>query len=396
MKKVFIASFDLEIGGVERSLISMLKSFDYDNNSVDLMLYRHTGEFLQYLDKRVNLLEENKIYKTIREGVLKVFRDGHVGIGVSRIRAKLKGRKNNSGLDSVVQLQYMSKYSVRKFPKIKEKYDIAISYLWPHHFVNEKIDAKVKIAWIHTDYSMVYIDKEEDFKVWNKYDYIFAVSEECRTSFLKKYPKLLKKVLVLENITSPEFIRENAKEKISEIKENKDFNIVTVARLSYAKGIDNAVKALKVLHDKGYTNIKWFIVGYGENEEQIKSLIEELNLKESFVLLGKKLNPYPYIKRCDLYVQPSLYEGKAVTVTEAQILGKPIIITNYSTAKSQVNHLIDGYIASLSVNGIATGIEELFNNEELREVLAKNCESKRYSNKEELNKLYALVEDRDI
>lgn len=395
MRRIFITSFDLEIGGVERSLISMLKSFDYEKNSINLMLYRHTGELFQYLDKRVNLLEENKSYKTIREGILKIFKDGNIGIGIERVRARLKGRKNESGLDNVVQLQYMSKYSMKKFPEIKEKYDIAISYLWPHHFVNEKVKAKIKIAWIHTDYSMVNIDEEEDFEIWNKYDYICAVSKECRNSFLKKYPKLEKKVIVLENITSPEFIREKAKEEATEIDVENNFNIVTVARLSYAKGIDNAVRALKKLHDKGYTNIKWFVVGYGENEEQIRKLIEDLDLKSSFVLLGKRLNPYPYIKKCDLYVQPSLYEGKAVTVTEAQILGKPIMITNYATAKSQIDHLTDGYISSLSINGIVKGIEELVNDNELREMLAQNCKNKNYSNDEELNKLYKIFEGED-
>ncbi|WP_144266702.1 glycosyltransferase, partial [Clostridioides difficile] len=120
------------------------------------------------------------------------------------------------------------------------------------------------------------------------------------------------------------------------IKEDDSFKLVSVARLSHAKGIDNAVKALKLLHDRGLTNIKWYVVGYGGDEEMIRNIIKENNLEDSFILLGKKINPYPYIEACDLYVQPSRYEGKAVTVTEAQILNKPVLITNYPTAKSQV------------------------------------------------------------
>ena len=73
-----------------------------------------------------------------------------------------------------------------------------------------------------------------------------------------------------------------------------------------------------------------------EYEEELKELIAQNNLEDSFILLGKKTNPYPYMKACDLYVQPSRYEGKAVTVTEAKILGKPILITNYPTARSQI------------------------------------------------------------
>ena len=78
-----------------------------------------------------------------------------------------------------------------------------------------------------------------------------------------------------------------------------------------------------MLHDKGLTNIKWYVVGYGGYEGRIKGIIAQNKLEDSFILLGKKTNPYTYIKACDLYVQPSRYEGKAVTVTEAKILGKP-------------------------------------------------------------------------
>ena len=187
--------------------------------------------------------------------------------------------------------------------------------------------------------------------MWNKFDYIMAVSEECKNAFLKKYPSLKKKVKVMENITSPEFIIKMAKEDIEEeIKNDNSFKLVSVARLSHAKGIDNAVRALKILHNRGLTNIKWYVVGYGGDEQMIRNLIKENNLEDSFILLGKKINPYPYINIGDIYVQPSRYEGKAVTVGEAQILGKPVIITNYTTANSQVKKDIDGYICDLSIS----------------------------------------------
>ena len=245
-------------------------------------------------------------------------------------------------------------------PKIEKKYDVAISYLWPHYFVSEKVQAKTKIAWIHTDYSTIETDVDMDLKMWNKFNYIIAVSEECKNAFLKKYPSLKDKVKVMENITSTDFIRTMAKESIEEdIKKDNSFKLVSVARLSHAKGIDNAVKALKILHDRGLTNIKWYVVGYGGDEDMIKNLIRENNLEDSFILLGKKINPYPYMYAGDIYVQPSRYEGKAVTVGEAQILGKPVVITNYTTAKSQVRDNIDGYICELSVEGIADGVEKV-------------------------------------
>ena len=120
-------------------------------------------------------------------------------------------------------------------------------------------------------------------------------------------------------------------------------------------------------------------------------LIKENQLEDSFILLGKKINPYPYIKVCDLYVQPSRYEGKAVTVSEAKVLGKPILLTNYDTAHSQLEHNVDGYITDLSIDGIVMGIEKLYLDEKLRFKLADNCNKVTYGNANELEKIYDLI-----
>lgn len=395
MRKVLISSFDMEVGGVERSLISMLNNFDYDNNEVDLMLYSHTGDFMPLLTDKVNLLNEDKKYATFRKSIGQTIKEGNVSLGITRVLskgiAKIKGKRNNLSEYGIYQMQLMWKYSLPFLPKLDKEYDVAISYLWPHYFIAEKVKAKKKIAWIHTDYSTIETDILMDLRMWDKFDFIMAVSEECKNAFLKKYPSLRNKVKVMENITSPEFIKKMADEDIEEsIKNDNSFKVCSVARLSHAKGIDNAVKALKILHDRGLTNIKWYVVGYGGDEDIIKNLIKDNNLEDSFILLGKKINPYPYMKVCDIYVQPSRYEGKAVTVGEAQILGKPVVITNYTTARSQVRENIDGYICELSANGIADGIEKLYKNKDLRERLVDGCVSSDYSNNYELEKLYKI------
>ncbi|MEN8076853.1 glycosyltransferase [Clostridioides difficile] len=397
MRKVLIASFDMEVGGVERSLISMLNNFDYKNNEVDLMLYSHTGDFMSLLPNKHNLLDEIPQYSTYRKSIKEVINEKRYILGLTRILAnfnsKVFARVKRIDEPGYYQMQLMWKYALPFLPKIDKEYDVAISYLWPHYFIAEKVKAKRKIAWIHTDYSTIETDISMDLKMWNKFDYIMAVSEECKNAFLKKYPSLESKLKVMENITSPEFIKNMAEEEIEEdIKNDNSFKLVSVARLSHAKGIDNAVKALRVLHDRGFTNIKWYVVGYGGDEDIIKNLIKENKLEDSFILLGKKINPYPYMKACDLYVQPSRYEGKAVTVGEAQILEKPVIITNYTTAESQIKDNIDGYICELSIEGIADGIEKLYKDIGFREKLTTNCKITNYGNNYELDKLYKLFD----
>lgn len=398
MKKILMASFDMEVGGVERSLISMLNNFDYTKYDIDLMLYCHKGDFLDLLPSKINLLEEFPEYTTFRKSIKEILREKQYQIALSRIFAKFKasiiGGKLGFTEPGYYQMQLIWKYALPFLPKLEKEYDIAISYLWPHYFIAEKVNAKKKIAWIHTDYSMVETDIQLDIKMWDKFDYIIAVSDACKSSFLKKYCDLKNKVIVIENITSPNFIRKMAKEYVvNPMVLDTRFKIVTVARLSYAKGIDNAVMALKLLKEKGYHNIAWYIVGYGGDEDSIKSLIKQEKLEDCFILLGKQKNPYPFIKEADIYIQPSRYEGKAVTVGEAQILSKPVLITNYTTAKSQVENGVDGYITDQSIDGIVKGIELFIGNQQFRSKLADNCKNTNYENVSELEKLYKIIEE---
>jgi glycosyltransferase involved in cell wall biosynthesis len=275
---------------------------------------------------------------------------------------------------------------------LEEEYDVSISFLWPHYFIGDKVRAKRKIGWIHTDYSNIKLNTDMEYKMWSKMDNIVAVSEGCRDSFLSSLPNVNKKVEIIENILSPEFVREQAyQEDITEeiqVKSGK-VKLVTVGRLSYAKGIDLAMYALRDLIDQGY-DIEWYVVGYGAQEAELRKLLAELNLEKRFFLLGKKINPYPYIKACDIYVQPSRYEGKAVTVREAQIIGKPVLITNFSTANSQVRDGVDGIVTEMGINGIVNGIKKLIGDKELREKLAENTLKGEYGNRNEIDKLYAL------
>lgn len=392
MKNVLISSFDMEVGGVERSLISMLNNFNYNNYQVDLMLYSHSGDFMNLLPDTPTLLDEQKKYKTFRMSIGQIMKKGHLPIVMTRLFSKYKAIFDNSPEKGYKQMQYMWKYSLPFLPKLEKTYDVAISYLWPHYFVADKVNAKTKIAWIHTDFSTVNTDEKMDIEMWQKFDYIVAVSQECRNSFVKKYPVLKRKVKIVENITSPELVISLAQEEIENpMIHDCRFKLVTVARFSHAKGIDNAVRALKLLKDKGYDDIAWYVVGYGGDERIIRHLINNYELQDSFILLGKQINPFPFMKAADLYVQPSRYEGKAVTVGEAQILSKPVMITNYPTANSQVRNGHDGFICDLSVEGIAEGIERLYLDNGLRSKLVTNCQKTNFTNRNELEKLYKIL-----
>lgn len=397
-KRILITSFDMEIGGVERSLIGLLNTIDYSKYDIDLMLFKHEGGFFSLLPKEPNLLEELQQYTTFRKSIKQILQEGHYSIGITRIIGRIMGvmhgRYVNSKEPGYFVIQYGWRISLPFLPKLREEYDVAISFLWPHYFIGDKVRAKRKIGWIHTDYSNIQLNKEMECKMWRKMDDIVAVSESCRDTFLNSLPYINKKVQVIENIIDSEFVREQSNEGdiTQEIPINRErIKLVTVARLSHAKGIDDAIYALRKLLDQGY-DIEWYIVGYGPQEAELKLLIDKLGLQDEFVLLGKKINPYPYIKACDIYVQPSRYEGKAVTVREAQILKKPVLITNFSTAKSQLENGVDGYICPIGIKGIVEGIKKMIDDVEFRSEVVNNVSQKNYGNEIEVEKIYRLIE----
>ncbi|CAN7713439.1 glycosyltransferase [Paenibacillus sp. LjRoot153] len=395
-KKILVSMYSMHIGGAERSLIGLLESFDYSVYEVDLFLYRHEGEFLSFIPNEVNLLPAIKQYTTFERPIKDIVKEGHIYLGCARILAKLKAKIKNRGLQNdqgtYKQMQYTWNYSMLGLPNIEKKYDVAVSFLGPHNFILDKVKAKTKLGWNHTDYfRAVNPDKYLDEEMWSRLDYIVNVSQDSEESFLKVFPNLGHKTITMENIISSKFVRDQSDEEIEdEMPDDGSIKICSVGRFCDAKGFDMAVIACKKLVELGY-DIKWYIVGYGADENYIKQLIIENNISEKFILLGKKINPYPYMKRCDIYCQPSRYEGKAVTVREAQILGKPVIITNYPTAKSQLENGVDGYICELSVKGIVDGIEKLCKDVELLNSVASNSRTRDYGNKIEMNKLYSLI-----
>ena len=167
--------------------------------------------------------------------------------------------------------------------------------------------------------------------------------------------------------------------------------ILSAGRFCDAKNFDNVPDICRRLMENGL-DVKWHLIGYGGEEPLIRQKIAEAGMQERVIILGKKDNPYPYMRACDLYVQPSRYEGKAVTVREAQLLGKPVVITSYATSASQLEDGVDGAIVPMDSVGCAAGIAALLRDPARMQQLSENCASRDYTNSAEIEKIYALME----
>jgi len=167
--------------------------------------------------------------------------------------------------------------------------------------------------------------------------------------------------------------------------------LLSIGRYCTAKNYDNVPDIVRRVQAHGIRDLRWYIIGYGDDEQLIRQKIAEAGMEDHVILLGKKENPYPYIKICDIYVQPSRYEGKSVTVREAQILHKPVVVTAYPTAKSQINDGVDGVIVPLDNEGCARGLADFIRNTDLQNKIVENLHRGDYANASEVEKIYDLL-----
>lgn len=403
MKKprILILMHYMELGGAESALLGLLQSVDPARVDVDVFIYSHRGELMKYIPTdKVRVLPEIEAYSLTEIPMSEVVKKGYWRL----VMARMIGRRDttsfckkhrNSDKPAECGTFFQQRATWKVLPKIQPnvEYDLAISFLTPHFFVLNNVRAKKRIGWIHTDYTRILIDVDEELKMWKQLDYIASISEEVGNRFCEVFPSIRNKLIQIENILNANFIRQRADVSFVTLDNDSSVvNLLTIGRFSPPKRMEEIPMICKKVTEKG-VSVRWYIIGYGS--EEIESIVRENAEKEGVVdkvvILGKKENPYPYIKACDIYVQPSRYEGKSITVREAQILCKPVIITNYPTAKSQVQDGIDGIIVPLDVDECAQQMAGFISNNEKQQEIIRYLETHDYGNEIEVNKIYDLL-----
>ena len=387
----------LELGGAEMSLIGLLHALDYSKYDVDLFIHRHQGELMRFIPEGVNLLPEISAYSCIECPITETISKGQFGVAWGRLKAKMRARRyqpQDASKPQYAIFQYVAQEIEPYLPMMEQngEYDLAISFLQPHNYVLSKVKAKKKACWIHTDYTKVEFDAEAELPVWAAYDHIISISPDVTKSFLQVFPSLQDKIVLIENILSSDFVRERAGEmEVSEEmpKRAGSVNVLSVGRFTDAKNYDNVPDICRRIREKGI-DLHWYIIGFG-NDAMIRQRIHEAGMENYVIILGKRTNPYPYMKACDIYAQPSRYEGKSVTVREAQMLCKPVVVTEYPTAESQIKNGIDGIIVPMANEGCAQGMANYIKDVKLQQQIEGYLQIHDYGNENEICKLYELI-----
>ncbi|MCA1061476.1 glycosyltransferase [Rossellomorea aquimaris] len=393
MQKILFMIGMMNVGGVEKSLLSLISTIPREKYEVTILLLEKRGELLKEIPHWVKVKEANwfeEIRPIILQSPYKTISNYFYNKQIFEIPRfaliqKISNKTNN---------RYFYYQSIlRNVPELPESYDIAIAYQGPHDIIDfyiaNKVTAKVKTSWVHFDVSKFKVNIKFYSKIYQKFDKIFVVSDEAHKKILQLIPNLEGKTEVFYNIFSKKTVNYLSKKSNCFDDDYKGLRIVTVGRLSKEKGLDIAINLLCRLRTDGY-EVKWYCVGEGNHRAELERIINKKNMQNNFILLGSKINPYPYIRESDIYVQTSRHEGYCLTLAEAKCLNKPIVTTNFIGAYDQIVHGVNGYI-ECNEDDLYHRIKYLLDDPNKRLELIKNLSSKDLDTTDQVTKLFKLI-----
>ena len=329
MKKIVFVYDHLQTGGIATFLLNIFEFTPIEQYEITLLVKSISEEVLSQIPKHVKIKYVREVPR-VKKVLLYLFHGGLLSM------LKLKFRKKEEVLSGKA-LQKLQSINAKFSEQFDDCYDVAIGadIYWSDYYIVLNVKANKKYLWIHPQYSVLKNSKDVDYKFFSVVDGVYAVSKINADNLKEVFPILSNKIDYIANFTSNSLIERKALEENVDY-DNSVLNIVTVCRLdNSSKRIDRIIKIAHALKQKG-ENFVWRIIGDGSDKEYIKELIDKHGVEHEVLLLGLKVNPYPYVKHSDVFVLLSSYEGVPFVVTEAMILGIPVIVSNYDSARSQV------------------------------------------------------------
>ena len=394
-KKLLFVIESLGIGGAEKSLVTLLNLMDYSKYDVDLLLFSAGGAFQSLLPPEVRLLPLPSFFKYSSVPW------SHLGEKLKKPRMLLAQARYSIALrcgwhSNAEKAVLFWKAGRRCFAPLSGSYDVAIAYAQgiPTFYVADCVKAERKAAWINVTYkpSGKYLDYNKSY--YSRMDTVNAVSESVYEQIKDTFGFADSKLTTIKDILDPDFARKMAEmpSPAGQDMTGSGVKILTVGRLAAMKGHSLAIDAAKILKENGI-DFTWYAVGDGALRGTLEEQIKQNGLTGQFVLLGARSNPYPYYAACDLYVQSSRYEGFGITLSEAKMFRKPIVTTNFDAVGAQCVNEENALIVDISAEGIADGILRMLSDTELREHCVANLAKEKIGNREEIEKLYRMIEE---
>ncbi len=364
----------MRLGGTEKALLAFLNTLQFGHVNITLLLLEDQGALYDKVPDFINV-EIVKDFEKIKPIIYH--------LPTYKMKEDIKQLKLFSVISNLIRYLkikitgkwYLNYKTALKRIKVIHKADIAIAYAGPSDFISyyilKHVKAPEKYQWIHFDVSKVIFNKSFGDTHYKDFNKIYCVSENTKVVFDVMFPKLSEKTFVFKNIVSKTKL-----EKLASIGDTYDddftgLRLLTLGRLSKEKGqqmIPEIVQKLK----KDNLNFRWYLIGGGNIFEEIEKQINALEIQGELIMLGSKVNPYRFVKDCDIYIQTSFHEGYCLTLHEAKIFNRPVVTTNFPSASKLIKNNEDGLITDFSIHAIYESVKSLLTNEKLRVLFQRN------------------------
>ena len=369
----------LGMGGAEKSIVDLFRVFDFEKYEVDLLLLCGRGLLESQIDKRVCIRDSEERTRACLN---------NIGEAIPYF----KSQQDYFSIAKKIILSLLSKFD-RYLPSKKagllwkcvggsipdfqrKQYDIAVAYLQgvSEYYVADKVTAVKKIFWMHTSFRAHANNDAFEKRYIDKFNKVVCVSQAAKDDFIQLFPEKSADTTVFYNIVDEKSILDKSLEPLDIEIDSSMTNIVSVGRLHVAKAYDVAIPAFKKVNEK-YPDTRFYIVGTGPEESNLKSLIKKYELGGKCILLGRRMNPYNIIKACDIFLQSSRYEGYCIALAEAKILQKPIVTTDFYGAFEQIVNEENGLIVKCDEREIEHALCRLIGSPQLCQQLVGNLGS---------------------
>lgn len=400
-KKLLFTINTFSRAGAETALLALLRRLDPAEYDISLFVLTAQGELITELPPYVHLL--NPVFdhtsvlskagkKKLRKQVLKAF--FRRGTGIRLLPYLFRNFRDMLLRGSVAADKLLWRVLSDGAPRWDTTYDLAVAYLegGSAYYVADHVKAVKKAVFVHIDYRMAGYTKKLDLDCFQRFDRIFAVSDEVRLHFLEVYPEYAPAVEVFRNILDVPEIRRKSLLPGGFDDGFGGTRILTVGRLTAQKALEVSIEALRLLKDAGGA-FRWYVLGEGDQRGKLEQTINAYGLSEDFILCGAVDNPYPYFAQADLYVHASRFEGKSIAIQEAQVLECSVLVSDCSGNREQVSDGIDGRLCSFTAEAIRDGILWYMAHPDERRQYAKAAGQKHRGQANDIGKIISLVKE---
>ncbi len=376
MKKIVFVTNNLQIGGVQISLLNLIKEIHNDFD-VTVLSFFCKDEYKELLPDNVKIIGLKSPFKYlgVSQGELKSKPLQYFFRAMWAVLVKLLGRSRTVSLMCLFQ------------KKIGD-YDVAVSFLHEgdqksfyggcNEFVLKKIKADKKIAWLHCDFEQCGGNNSFSKKIYSSFDKIVSCSEGCKRSFVNCMPEFENKCVAVRNCN--DYVRIKQLSADDSVEYDKScFNVVTVARLSKEKGIERAIEAVRFCKEKGYS-IKYHIIGDGIQAQPLKELAVQYGLQEDVLFYGNQTNPYKYMVNADLFLLTSFHEAAPMVFDEAACLGVPVLATKTTSTDEMILSNKSGFVCENSAEAVEKSLLEIVSSPKELDSIREELKKRKFNN----------------